>query len=67
VGCDPLSIVRYIAVPFGRVSCGVFVDEIDRYIMVVMFWSVDLFCFVDERVHFYADSVCIEVSDIENS
>ena len=62
-----MSVVRYIAVPLGRVSCGVFVDAIDRYIMVVMFWSVDLFCFMDKRMRFYADSVRIKVSNIENS
>lgn len=32
---------------------------------MVMFWSVELFCWVDERVHFCAGSEDVKVGDVE--
>ena len=32
---------------------------------MIMFWSVELFCWVDERVHFCAGSEDVKVGDVE--
>ena len=53
-----------------RVPCIVRVYVGYRYVCVFMLWSVDVRLFgvwMYKRVHFCADSECVEVLEIENS
>lgn len=48
-------------------SCRVVVDVSDGDVVVIVFGSVQLCVWVDEGVHFYAYSECVEVGECEDS
>ena len=49
------------------VSCRVSVYLCCQCVVMVVFWSVQLFSGVDERMHFCANSEDVEVFEVENA